>query len=126
MAAHSNGQTILFCSCGYYLLLFPRLFSVVGDRMCTILPHIMISFPSLSGFHQSGATKMCVSHRRHKMYIGHTVCVSVCLSLAAFPHYCKDPDVTWGNCRGCLLVVHYWADLQSVHGFHCYDNIART
>ena len=24
------------------------------------------------------------------------------------------------------LVVHYWADLQSVHGFRCYDNIART
>jgi len=20
--------------------------------------------------------------------------------------------------------VHYWADLQSVHGFRCYDNIA--
>jgi len=19
--------------------------------------------------------------------------------------------------------VHYWVDLQSVHGFHCYDNI---
>ena len=29
-----------------------------------------------------------------------------------------------GNGRGCPLVVHYWADLQSVHGFHCYDNIA--
>jgi len=23
----------------------------------------------------------------------------VCLSLAAFPHYCTDPDVTWGNGR---------------------------
>jgi len=22
--------------------------------------------------------------------------------------------------------VHYWANLQSVHGFRCYDNIART
>jgi len=22
--------------------------------------------------------------------------------------------------------VHYWADLQSMHGLHCYDNIART
>jgi len=33
------------------------------------------------------------------MYIGQdplSVCVSVCLSLAAFPHYCTDPDVTWG------------------------------
>jgi len=22
------------------------------------------------------------------------------------------------------MVVHYWADLQSVHGFRCYDNTA--
>jgi len=27
---------------------------------------------------------------------------------------------------GCPLVVHYSADLQSVHGLRCYDNIART
>jgi len=49
---------------------------------------------------------------------------SVCLSPAIFPHYCTDPDVTWGNSRGCPLVVHCWADLQSVHGFRCYNNIA--
>jgi len=47
------------------------------------------------------------------MYIGHArlslplsfslyvcKCASVCLSLAAFPHYCTDPDVTWGNDKG--------------------------
>jgi len=51
------------------------------------------------------------------------VCLSVCLSLATFPHYYTDPDVTWGNCRECPLVVHYRADLQSVRGFRCYDNI---
>ena len=28
------------------------------------------------------------------------------------------------NGKGCPLVVHYWADLQSVDGFRCYDNIA--
>jgi len=22
--------------------------------------------------------------------------------------------------------VHYWVDLQSVHGLHCYDNIVQT
>jgi len=60
------------------------------------------------------------------MYIGHVrlcVCLHVCLSLAAFPHYCTDPDVTWRNGRRCPIVVHCWADLQSVHGFRCYDNI---
>jgi len=60
------------------------------------------------------------------MHIGHarlSVCLSVYLSLAAFPHYCTDSDVTWGMVGGCSLVVHYWADLQSVHGFRCYDNI---
>jgi len=56
----------------------------------------------------------------------------LCLSLAAFPYYCTNLRVTWGNGRGCPLVVHCWvdllvhcwADLQSVHGFCCYDNIA--
>jgi len=68
------------------------------------------------------------------MYSGHAhlcVCLSVsvcrvCLSLAAFPPGCTDPDVILGNGRKCPIVVHYWADLQSVHGFRCYDNIART
>jgi len=49
------------------------------------------------------------------------VCMFVCLSLVAFP---PDPDVTWGNGRMCPLVVYYLADLQSVHEFRCYDNIA--
>ena len=34
-----------------------------------------------------------VRHCRGEMYIGHGR-LSVCLSLAAFPHYCTDPDVT--------------------------------
>ena len=34
-----------------------------------------------------------------------------------------DVDVTWGNGRGCPLVVHYWVDMQSVHRLHCYDSI---
>ena len=50
----------------------------------------------------------------------------VCLSLAVFPRYCMDPDVTLENGRGCPLIVYYLADLQSVHGFRCYGNIART
>jgi len=69
------------------------------------------------------------------MYCGHPrlcvcmcvclpVCVSVCLCAAACLHYCTDPDVTWGSGRGCPLIVHHWADLQSVHGLRCYGNIA--
>ena len=69
----------------------------------------------------------CVSRRRRKMYCGHArLCMSVCLSAAVRPHYCTDPDVTWGRGRGCPLVVHYWADLQSVHRLRCYGNITRT
>jgi len=42
-----------------------------------------------------------MSRRRREIYCGHArlcACVrlSVCLSAAACPHYCKDPDVTWG------------------------------
>jgi len=54
------------------------------------------------------------------------VCVflCVCVSVTAFPHYCMDLNLTWRNGRRCPVAVHYWADLQSVHGFRCYDNIA--
>jgi len=51
---------------------------------------------------------------------------SVCLSAAACLRYCTDPDVTWGTGRGCPLVAHYWADLQSVLGLPCYGNITRN
>jgi len=67
-----------------------------------------------------------VRRSRGEMYIGHCrlcACLSVCLSLAAFPHYCTDPGVRWENDRGCPLVVHYSADLHAVHRFLCYDNI---
>jgi len=67
----------------------------------------------------------CLSRRRRKMYCGHPrLCVY--LSAAVRPHYCTDPDVTWGRGRGRPLVVHYWADLQSVHRLRCYGNITRT
>ena len=64
-------------------------------------------------------TRICVS-------VCVTVCVSVYLSAAACPHYCTDPDVTLENGRGCPLFVHYWVDLQSVHGLRCYGYITRT
>jgi len=54
------------------------------------------------------------------------VCVGVCLSATVRPHYCTDPDVTWGSGRGCSLVVHYWADLQSGYEWRCCSNIMRT
>ena len=41
-----------------------------------------------------------VSRRRRKMYCDHAR-LFVCLSAAVCPHYCTDPDVTWGRGRGC-------------------------
>jgi len=62
-----------------------------------------------------------VSRRPQEMYCGHgRLCV--CLSTAACLHYCTDLDVMWRNGRGCPLFVHYWTDLQSVHGLRCYGN----
>jgi len=51
------------------------------------------------------------------------VCVYVCLPVSR-PTLLHGPGCKWGNGRGCPLVVHPWADLQSVHGFRCYDTIA--
>jgi len=63
---------------------------------------------------------------RNVLWSRMSVCVCVSLSTAAYLHYCTDPDVTWGSGRKCPIVVHYWADLQSVHGLRCYGNITRT
>jgi len=76
------------------MLLFLHFTWVIDDAKCIVV------------------TAICVS-----------VCLSVGLSIATFPHYCTDPDVTWGYGRGCRLVMHYWADLQSVHRYRYYDNI---
>jgi len=81
------------------------------------------SFP----FHHIPLITFRMSRRRRETYSGHSrlsmrVCLCVCLRLVAFPHYCTDPDLTSRNGRG-PVVVHYWADLQSVHGFRCCDNI---
>ena len=52
------------------------------------------------------------------------ICVSVCLSVPrGIPTLLHEPGCKLRNGRGCPLVVHYWADLQSVHRFHCSDNI---
>ena len=88
---------------------------VTGCRL-TLMSHKLITFR--------------VSLRRREMYIGHTrlclsLCVSVCLSLTAFPHYCTVPDVTWGNGRGAPYLCTVGRIYKSVHGFRCDDNIAR-
>jgi len=73
-----------------------------------------------------------VSRRRREMYCGHPrLCVSVsvcpvCVSDgAAYLHYCTHQDVTCESDKGCPLVVHYWADLQSGHGLGCCGSITR-
>jgi len=52
------------------------------------------------------------------------VCVSVCVPVRGrMPTLLHGPGRNLGSGRGCPLVVHYWADLQSVHGMRCYGNI---
>ena len=64
--------------------------------------------------------------RRREMYRGHPrlcVCVSVRGRMPAVLH---GPGCNLGSRRGCPLVVHCWADLQSGHGLCCYGNVTRT
>ena len=59
------------------------------------------------------------------MYSGHgrvCVCVSVCVP-HPIPTLLHGPGCNLGNGRRCPLVLQCWAELQSVHGFRCYDNI---
>jgi len=62
----------------------------------------------------SGET--CIGHGR--------LCVCVCLSVPRrIPTLLHGPGYNLGNGRGFPLVVPYWADLQSVQRFCCYDNV---
>jgi len=70
----------------------------------------------------------CVSRGQRKMYCGHAR-LCVCLSVSVrgrMPTLLHGPGYNLGSGRGCPLVVHYWADLQSVHGLRCNGNITRT
>jgi len=104
---------------------------------CTTAPPIFTGMPQMTNekiylcwtceniVQLSEVVTFRVSRRPREMYCGHSrlcVCLSVCLSAAVCPHYCTDTNVTWGSVKRCPLVVHYWADLQSVHGWRCYGN----
>jgi len=59
------------------------------------------------------------------MHFGHArLCVSVCPS--PHSHTTALTRFYLEEWHGCPQVVHYGADLQSVHGFRCCDNIAPT
>ena len=53
-----------------------------------------------------------------------SVSVSVCPSLHAHRHNTAQTQMQLGEIVGGAL--QFWADLQQVHGFHCYDNIILT
>ena len=64
-----------------------------------------------------------VSRRPREMYCGHarlSVCLSVRGRMLTVLH---GPGCNLGSGRGCPLLVHYLADLQSVYGMRCYGNI---
>jgi len=110
-----NSKIRIQCKCLkiHWMLNLQKMWDSDNIQIRTLThPYIIITF--------------CVSRRRCKMYCGHAR-LCVCLSAAVRSHYFTDPDVTWGRGRGCPLVVHYWADLQSVlHGLRCYGNITQT
>ena len=57
------------------------------------------------------------------MYIGHAhlfVCLSVPCHITTLLH---GAGCNLGSGKWCPVVLHCWVDLQSVHGFRCYDNI---
>jgi len=67
-----------------------------------------------------------MSRRRREMYTWSrpSVCLSVTRRIPTL--YCTEygPGCNLGEWLGCPLVGHCWTDLQSVHGFRCYDNRA--
>ena len=114
----------------------PKLWIISFHLQCL---HILEYFFH-SNFSSSGSTSLsvfvcyntlitfCVRHSWGKMYIGYgclCVCLSMCLSVWPSPHShtTARTRMQLAGMAGVPLVVHYWANLQSVHGFRCYDNI---
>ena len=61
-----------------------------------------------------------VRHSRGQMYIGDgLLCVSLSVPCRIHTLLLRGPGCNLEEWLG----VHYLADLQSVHGFRCYDNI---
>jgi len=58
------------------------------------------------------------------MYCGH-VRLCVCVR-GRMPTLLHGPGCNLGEWYGFPLVLHYWADLQSVHGLRCYGNNAHS
>jgi len=59
-------------------------------------------------FHQDlWREKLWTTMERRLLILITRICMCGSLSAAAFPHYCTDPDVSWGNGKG-PLVVHCW------------------
>jgi len=84
----------------------------------------MLTFSKLPATHPFITFR--VSRRRREMYCGHPR-LCVCLSVRSrVPAQLHGPGCNFGSGRGCPLVVHCWADLQSGHGLRCYGNITRT
>jgi len=51
------------------------------------------------------------------------VCLSVSVSVCSrMPTLFHGPGCNLGEWYGMPLVLHYWTDLQSVHGLRCYRN----
>ena len=64
-----------------------------------------------------------VSRRPREMYCGHArLCVCLCVCPQPHTYTIARTGCNLAEGRGCLLFVHYWLDVLSVHGLRCYGN----
>ena len=101
--------------------LFQRLMSLLVKKQALTLDNDVHKL--LITFH--------VCRRRREMYcitrVSLSACLYVCLSVRGrTPTLLHGREWNLGSGRGCPLVVHYWADLQSRHGLGSYGNTTRT
>jgi len=97
------------------------------------------SIPSLPGYDGSAAASVWFMSGKISLASSYISCessttrnvlwsrASVCLSVRGrMTTLLHGPGCNLGSGMGCPLLVHYWTDLQSVHGLRCYGNITRT
>ena len=94
----------------------------IGFVVNLILFSAVMNFENRSRYDKVTAMSLVVQFFKTQCILA-TACARVCLFLPRrIPTLLHGPGCNLGDGRVCPRVVQYWADLQSVHGFRCYDN----
>jgi len=131
MAKHSPFGTIAqLCPTVSFICYFQRCWILIWQTVsCCCSRCLLLQLSPSSSAPMLSSSSCCWQSAPFSLWVplSPAHCLSVCLSVRGrTPTLLHGPGCNLGRGRGCPLVVHNWADLQSGHGLRCYGNITRT